>query len=192
MAPPKPKLHREPKSRTRPKSKPQGLDNSWSMYPALHECVSRLLEEDDVSFIFFAIDENKGSIEEHDTNIMGRFKCLNSVCPNAGWASKMIAITIRMYPEQQYNARVYHQRCKDCGSLSQPFPDDSYAQRIAYRLKKWSGIEMDRPSFTVRTSERPHESALCEGCKHGHCRLSYGVAPLSFRIQGSNTSAEMK
>jgi len=40
---------------------------------------------------------------------MGRFKCLNEVCPKAGWASKMIAITIRMYPEQQYNARVYHQ-----------------------------------------------------------------------------------
>ncbi|KAF4636009.1 hypothetical protein G7Y89_g2079 [Cudoniella acicularis] len=145
----KSKLHKEPKSRRRPKSKAQDLDRSWSMYPALHDSVGRLLEEDDLSFTFFAIDEDKGSIEKYDTNIMGRFKCLNEVCPQTGWASKMIAITIRMYPEQQYNARVYHQRCKSCGSLSQPFPDDSYAKRIAYRLKKWSGIEMDQPFYTM-------------------------------------------
>ncbi|OBT50138.1 hypothetical protein VE04_09411 [Pseudogymnoascus sp. 24MN13] len=164
--------HRAPKSRRRQKPKARGLDKSWSMYPALHDSVSHLLEEDDLSFTFFAIDEDKGSIEEYDTNIMGRFKCLNGVCPKAGWASNIIAITIRMYSEQQYNARVYHQRCKGCGSLGQPFPDDSYAKRIAYRLKKWSGIEMDQPSYTVRESEGPHESALCEGCKHGHCKFS--------------------
>ena len=180
MPPPKPKLHRGPKSRTRPKSKPQDLDKSWSMYPALHDSVGRLLGEDDLSFTFFAIDKDKGSIEQYDTNIMGRFKCLNKACAKAGWTSKMIAITIRMYPEQQYNARVYHQRCKSCGSLSQPFPDDSYAERVAYRLKKWSGVEMDRPSYTDRESERPHESALCEGCKHGHCKFSYDVARLSY------------
>lgn len=58
---------------------------------------------------------------------------------------------------------MYHQRCKSCGSLNQPFPDDSNAQRITYRLKNWSGIEMDRPSFTAGASERPHESALYEG-----------------------------
>jgi hypothetical protein len=170
MSPQKPKLYTEPTPHTRPKSKPQGLGKSWSMYPALHESVRRLLEEDDLSFTFFAIDKDKGSIEEYDTNIMGYFKCLNKVCSNKGWGSKRIAITIRMYPEQRYNARVYHQRCKSCGSPSKPFLDDSYAQRIAYRLKKWSGIEMDRPSFTVSASKRPHESALCEGCKHGHCK----------------------
>jgi hypothetical protein len=170
MSPQKLKLYTEPTPHTRSKSKPQGLGKSWSMYPALHENVRRLLEEDDLSFTFFAIDKDKGSIEEYDTNIMGRFKCLNKVCPSKGWGSKMIAITIRMYPEQRYNARVYHQRCKSCGTLSKPFLDDSYAQRIAYRLKKWSGIEMDRPSFTDSASKRPHESALCEGCKHGHCK----------------------
>jgi hypothetical protein len=78
------------------------------MYPALHDSVGRLLEEDSLSFTFFAIDEDKGFIEEYNTNTMGRFKYLNSVCPNAGWASNKIAITIRMYPEQQYNTRVYH------------------------------------------------------------------------------------
>jgi hypothetical protein len=147
------------------------------MYPALHDSVGRLLEEDGLSFTFFAIDEDEGSIEEYDTNIMGRFECLNNACRRSGWGSKVISFTVRMYPEQQYHARVYHQRCKGCRSLSQPVPDDSYAERIAYRLKKWSGIEMDRPSFTARAIERPHESALCEGCKHGHCKFSYDVVP---------------
>jgi hypothetical protein len=170
----------KPKPRRRPKSKPQVLDKCWSMYPALHDSVTHLLEEDNLSFTFFAVDTDEGSIEEYDTNIMGRFRCLNKACPKTGWTSKVIAITIRMYPEQQYNARVYHQRCQNCENLSQPFPDDSYEQRIAYRLKKWSGIELDRPSFTKSQSKRPHESALCEGCKHGHCKLGSDDALQSY------------
>ena len=169
MSSPKPKSHRQPKSRKTPKPKEKDLDKPWSMYPALHDSVKRLLKEDDLSFTFFAIDEDKGCIEQYDTNIMGRFRCLNRVCTKGGWASKVVAITIRMYPEQKYNARVYHQHCKSCGGLSKPFPDDSYAERIAYRLKRWSGIEMDQPPYTDGTSKRPHEIALCEGCKHGHC-----------------------
>lgn len=181
MSSPQPKLHGAPKSRRRPKPKPKAkdLDKSWSMYPELHESVSRLLEEDSLSFTFFAIDEDEESIEDSDSNIMGRFRCLNKACPKPGWRSKVIAITIRMYPEQQYNARVYHQRCKACGSLSQPFPDGSYAERIAYRLKRWSGVEVDRPVYTAHERERPHESALCEGCKHGHCKFSFDFAALS-------------
>ena len=167
----KPKGHRKPKPRKRPNSKAQELDKSWSMYPALHDSVSRLLKEAGLSFTFFEIDEDEGSIEKYDTNIKGRFKCPNKDCPQPGWGSLLIAITIRMYSERRYNARVYHQRCKVCESLSQPFPDDSYAERIAYRLKKWSGIKMEPPSYTARTSNRPHESALCEGCRHGHCKL---------------------
>ena len=173
----KPKQHK--KSKTRTKQEPseqepsaQELGKSWSMYPELHDSVNRLLEEDGLSFTFFPIDEDQGAIEEHDTNIMGRFRCPNQACRQSGWGSKLIAITIRMYTKQRYNARVYHQCCKSCESVSQPFPDDSYAERIAYRLKKWSGIEMEQPSYNDRTSERPHESALCEGCKHGHCRLA--------------------
>ena len=170
---------------SKPKSygKGQELEKSWSIYPALHNSVDGLLEEDGLVFTFFEIDKDEGSIEEYDTNIKGRFKCLNEDCSQAGWASKLIAITIRMYPRRRYNARVYHQRCKGCGSLSQPFPDDSYAERIAYRLKKWSGIEMERPFYMDHTSERPHESALCEGCRHGHC--SYRVTS-PYYGQGGN------
>jgi hypothetical protein len=164
--------HKSSKRRTKSKPSVQKLDESWSMYPALHDSVSRLLEDDSLSFSFIEIDKDHGAIEEYDTNIMGRFRCLNKACRQPGWRSKLIAITIRMYTEQIYNARVYHQRCKSCGSVSQPFPDDSYAERLAYRLKKWSGIEMEPPSYNDGTSERPHESALCEGCRHGHCRLA--------------------
>jgi hypothetical protein len=72
------------KSRTRAKSKPQGLDESWSMYPALNDSVRSLLEEHDLSFTFFAAEMDKRSIEEYDTNIMGRFKYLNEARPKKG------------------------------------------------------------------------------------------------------------
>lgn len=172
MSLPKPKLHK--KARSWPKRVPsvQESDKSWSMYPALHDSVNHLLKDDGLSFSFFEIDEDRGAIEEYDTNIMGRFECLNKACRQRGWTSKVIAVTIRMYTEQRYNARVYHQCCKSCGSASQPFLDNSYAERLAYRLKKWSGIEMEQPFYNDRESERPHESALCEGCRHGHCRLA--------------------
>jgi hypothetical protein len=69
----------------------QDLDTSWYMYPALHDSVSRLLEEDDLSFTSFAIDEGKGSIEKYDTNIMGRFKCKNRGCSKTdGGAKKLL------------------------------------------------------------------------------------------------------
>ena len=184
MSPSTQKLYRQPNPGKRRKSKAQALEKLWSMYPALHDSVSILLQEENLSFAFLAIDNDQGCSNEYDTNIKGRFRCLNRACSHGGWASKVIAITIRMYPSQQYNARVYHQRCKECRSLSQPIPDDSYAERIAYRLKKWSGIEMDRPAYKEsHIAQRPHESALCEGCKHGHCKLSYKVTP---RFQSRN------
>lgn len=142
------------------------------MYPALHDKVNSLLEDEDLSFTFFPVDRDEKAIEEYDTNIKGRFGCLNKACSQRGWASNVIAITIRMYSEQRYNARVYHQRCKSCNRLGKPFPDNSYAERVAYRLKKWSGIEMEQPFYAGRDTERPHVSALCEGCRHGHCKFN--------------------
>ena len=143
-------------------------DRGWSMYSALHDNVSCLLEEDDLHFDFHENDDTKNCIKEYDTNIMGRFICRNRTCGSSGWASKMIAISIRMYPKAQYNARVYHQRCQSCNSLSKPRLDGSYAERVAYRLKKWCGIEMDQP-FHSGDSRGPHQSNLCEGCEAGHC-----------------------
>ena len=143
-------------------------DQKWSMYEALHDDVSRLLEEDNLYFDFHDIDNTKTCIKQYDTNIMGRFTCRNPKCSSGGWSSKRIAITVRMYHGVRYNARVYNQRCQKCNMLGEPHLDGSYAERVAYRLKKWCGIEMERPYRSVE-SKGPHQRDLCEGCKEGHC-----------------------
>ena len=149
-------------------SKKSKKNQNWSMYPHLHDDVSRLLEEDDLYFDFHENDDPQTCIEDYDTNVMGRFSCHNRACDSNGWSSKMIAITIRMYHGARYNARVYNQRCQRCNHLGKPRLDDTYAERVAYRLKKWCGIEMDRPNHSGQ-SKGPHRSNLCEGCKNGHC-----------------------
>ena len=143
-------------------------DRTWFMYQNLHDDVSSLLEEDDLHFDFYKHDYSKTCIKEYDTNIMGRFICRNHACNSNRRSSMMIAINIRMYTRAHLNARVYNQRCQGCNRLGEPRLDSSYAERVAYRLKKWCGIEMDRPNHSGQ-SKGPHQSALCEGCKNGHC-----------------------
>jgi hypothetical protein len=104
--------------------------------------------------------------------------------------SHQIATTIRRYPRNRYNARVYHQRCKACSKSNrnsksnsssnlssnsspstpsvQPIVDDSYAERVAYRIKKWCGVRMEPPPFSGR-ARAPHRRDLCEGCRWGVC-----------------------
>ena len=153
------------------KSKSVSSTPGWSMYSKLHDDVSRLLEEDDLYFDFHGNSNAKNCIKEYDTNIMGRFICSNQECGSNGWSSKRIAVTIRMYSGAQYNARVYHQRCQECNWLSKPRLDGSYAERVAYRLKKWCGIEIERPFYSEGKGP-PHRSHLCEGCRDGHCSQS--------------------
>ncbi|KAI0907486.1 zinc-binding domain-containing protein [Ustulina deusta] len=139
-----------------------------SMHSSKHPEVSRLLGEDNLHFKFHPIDEESGCTKVRDTAVMGRFICHNPKCSTNGWSSKQIAITIRMYPRREYNARVYHQRCKSCGSLSKPMLDDTYAERVAYWLKKWCGLHLEKPPHSA-TSKGPHKKRFCEGCKAGHC-----------------------
>ncbi len=139
------------------------------MVPSRHGNVSRLLEDDGLHFIFHHPDSDIGCTQTYDTCIMGRFSCDNQRCRSTGWGSKKIAITIRMYGGRRYNARVYLQRCKACNSLGKPTLDDSYAERVTYRLKKWCGVELEPPEFSGQ-SRGPHEKEFCEGCKAGHCR----------------------
>ena len=159
----KPKPSRNQKPPKSPKS-----TKKWSMYPSLHSDVSNLLSEHSLFFQFYEKDDGKNCENEYDTNIMGRFTCRNPACSARTWSSKQIAITIRSYSGARYNARVYHQSCKGCGMPSKPYLDASYAERVAYRLKKWCGVQMDVPYFSGR-SNGPHRRDLCEGCKHGHC-----------------------
>ena len=156
-----------PPKKSKPPKKLQPSRN-WSMYPSLHNDVSDLLREHNLFFQFYEKDDGKSCVNEYDTNIMGRFTCGNSACSARGWSSKQIAITIRRYTDERYNARVYHQSCKSCGTSSKPYLDHSYAERVAYRLKKWCGVQMDIPPFSGR-SDGPHRSDLCEGCKQGRC-----------------------
>lgn len=84
----------------------------------------------------------------------------------------LLTNTHTRYPGAEYNARVYKQRCRRCNSLGDLFLEDGgpYAERVAYRIKKWCGIEMKPSTYVVKKTKGPHESELCEGCKAGHCK----------------------
>ncbi|KAL4794390.1 zinc-binding domain-containing protein [Aspergillus venezuelensis] len=143
-----------------------------SMYPELDDAVSSLLEDScSVVYDFNHTDTDWGVKRAYDTNVMGRFTCANNNCSKTGWSSKVVPITIREYPGQSYNVRVYHQRCLDCNWVAKPeLDEDCYAERIVYRLKKWNKIAVVAPVYD-QTSKGPHEEELCEGCQAGHCKL---------------------
>ncbi|KAF1999570.1 hypothetical protein P154DRAFT_523126 [Amniculicola lignicola CBS 123094] len=161
-----PPRKRKPTTKQKPSTKPEPI-KKWSMYPSLDTDVSDLLSEDNLFFSFYEKDDDNSCIDDYDTNIMGQFACTNPAC-TAVWTSKQIAITIRRYSNKRYNARVYYQSCKRCRTASEPQLDYSYAERVAYRLKKWSGVQVEPPFFSGQ-SNGPHMSDLCEGCKEGHC-----------------------
>lgn len=140
----------------------------WSMHPDKDSEVQSLLEEEDLFFTFHDEDDDHTCIKSYDTNVMGSFQCLNNRCSTEGWSSKCIAITIRMYRHKEYNARVYHQRCKACNRVGNLVLEGSYEERIAYRLKKWSGRNVEEPQYS-KESKGPHDTARCEGCQAGHC-----------------------
>ncbi|KAJ5393562.1 uncharacterized protein N7487_011203 [Penicillium crustosum] len=136
-----------------------------SLHPRLHDNVAQVLDEEGLQVDFLDADDEATNIEDRDTNVMGRFICPNSGCNSSGWSSKKVAITIRMYPQQRYNARVYHQRCKNCNAVGRLVLDtECYVERVTYWLKKWNGIEVQPPDFSGQ-SRGPHNSELCEGCK---------------------------
>lgn len=142
----------------------------WSIHPELHNEVATQLDEEGLFCTFYNVDNDEGCTHEHITNIMGRFKCHNKSCKSKGWSSNVIATLIRMYPGSQYNARVYHQRCRSCQKVSQPKLDFSYADRIVYRIKKWNYVPVEKPPSSSN-SKGPHDKALCEGCKVGRCPM---------------------
>lgn len=147
------------------------VSHSFDLRPSLHHEVLESLRAYNLAFDFSTDDDQNGSLREYDTSVMGTFKCPKNSCSNTRWTSKQISTTIRQYPGQRYNARIYFQRCKSCDSLSRPDLDNSYAERVSYRLARWSGIAVQKPPYSGR-SRRPHEFSLCEGCKHGHCQQS--------------------
>ncbi|KAL2810249.1 zinc-binding domain-containing protein [Aspergillus granulosus] len=148
-----------------------------SMFPSLHTTVATLLESSapELKFTFHPDNTDNDCAKAYNTNIMGKFICHKPGCHSV-WTSKKIAIRIRLYHGETYNALVYHQRCKKCHWVSKPKLDEEcYAERIVYRLKKWSGIQgLEIPAYNGGNGEGPHIERLCEGCKAGHCTQSSG------------------
>nr|POF07157.1 hypothetical protein CFP56_31781 [Quercus suber] len=144
---------------------------SWCLRPDLHKEVLELLKDDGLSFTFHHADEDRDLVQYQATTIMGRFHCQNKTCSSSGWVSKSIAVCIRLYVNNQYNAQVFRQRCKKCNHLGWLDLDKAcYAERVTYRLKRWSGVDVERPPYSGN-SRKPHETLLCEGCKLGYCML---------------------
>ncbi|KAI1373494.1 zinc-binding domain-containing protein [Hypoxylon crocopeplum] len=142
-------------------------DTSYT-YPSLHHDVSEAVSSD-ISKVWFS-KQSGGARDEYSTHVMGKFKCENGGCSNHGWGSKKVAIVIREFSGNGYNAVVFNQRCRSCNKLGTlTLDNNSYVERVAYRLRKWAGVRVEKQHYDGRTGP-PHRSDLCEGCKSGYCR----------------------
>lgn len=140
------------------------------MFPSLHQKIVKAVSDDKISTWFHRNNSNEGSNNEYSTYVMGRFKCNNNACSTDSWSSKMVAISIRGYSRNRYNAVVFNQRCMACKRLGMLTLDvDLYVNRVAYRLKKWASVLMEQQYYAPKEGP-PHERDLCEGCKRGVCR----------------------
>lgn len=152
------------------KKSPKGKDKITFMFPLLHPSIMDAVSSEMDSPWFCKDDTSDGTSHRYSTNVMGKFKCNNRGCSNSGWGSKMVAILIRRYPENGYNAVVFNQRCKYCNKLGAfTLDEESYISRVAYRLKKWAGVQVNDGIYISKKGP-PHESSLCEGCKRNVCR----------------------
>lgn len=145
---------------------------SWSFKPALdwHERVRGLIHAAGLSLEFDPFDDSDNCIEEKITNCLGHFECLNERCPSAGnlWSSGYTPIVIRLYPDREYNVKVYFQHCLKCNEIARPRLEESFAEIVAYRLKTWHGFPVEALPYSDK-KDKPHLSHLCEGCKNRCC-----------------------
>ena len=140
------------------------------MFPSLHPKIVDAISDDNISTWFQQNDSDEGSNNKYSTHVMGRFKCHNNACSTKGWSSKMVAISIRGYARNGYNAVLFNQRCNACKRLGAFTLDvESYVDRVAYRLKKWAGVSTEQQYYAPKEGP-PHKRDLCEGCKRGICR----------------------
>ena len=59
-------------------------------------------------------DSDEGSHKTYLTHVMGKFKYNNKACTKGGRGSEMVAISIRRYSMDGYNAVVFNQHCMVC------------------------------------------------------------------------------
>ncbi|AEO71936.1 uncharacterized protein THITE_2148506 [Thermothielavioides terrestris NRRL 8126] len=141
------------------------------MFPSLHEAVEDAIHANIFPEPWFnQAGGDHDAIDDYSTHVMGSFECRNPTCSQQGWGSKKIAIQIRRYAGNGYNAVVYKQRCKSCKQLGVLRLDEkSYVDRVSYRLKKWAGIPTTPPEYNGDKGGPAHEHLLCEGCRMGRC-----------------------
>lgn len=159
-----------PKKSFKKTAKNRAPANEFDMFPSLHDAVHNEVHSD-IGRTWFKQSDYEDFDNEYATNITGRFKCANKACSTRGWSSRTVAIVIRGYPRSAYNAEVFNQRCKSCNELGDmTINEETYVERVAYRLKKWAGVEMELPDYNGKDGP-PHEQSLCEGCKRGYCQI---------------------
>jgi hypothetical protein len=165
-----------PKFAKKKKKSPKEETRTSFTFPLLHQDVMNVISDEITSARFLENDSDEYSNNESSTNVMGKFKCNNDACSRDGWNSKMVAILIKGYPRNGYNAVVFNQRCRSCNHLGTLTLDKkSYIDRVAYRLKKWAGVPVEQPPYSEKEG-LPHESSLCEGCKRNLCQQKHNWA----------------
>ncbi|KAB2107872.1 hypothetical protein AG0111_0g3627 [Alternaria gaisen] len=138
-------------------------------FPELHQRIAEAVAPA-ITSTWFNSNTKAHPGKEKDTNIIGTFTCVNKKCGKDGWSSGLVAIHIRGYSRNGYNAVVFNQRCKSCGWLgSLKMDEKSYIERVAFRLNTWAGVRIEHTHFSSKMLQGPHESEYCEGCKAGHC-----------------------
>lgn len=143
------------------------------MYPSLHEDVLKALSPSINTLPTFNPTTEQHPTKTWNSHVMGKFRCISTGCSTHSWPSGQVAIVIRKYADNSYNATVYGQRCKECDSLGVLKLDKGiYVTRVAYWLNKWAGVEVEKPPVRGKFT-KPHETEYCEGCKNDVCSRSH-------------------
>ncbi|KAK4223604.1 zinc-binding domain-containing protein [Podospora fimiseda] len=148
-----------------------GPPQSLYLIPSLHQRVVDKLSADGLSPVpeFDETDQNDNPENTCNTHVMGKFRCSKDGCDGI-WTSKKVAIEIRRFRGNTYNAPVFNQRCKECDTLGiLTVNEDIYVERVVYWLKKWAGMKVKRPKGTGIHHGLEHEREYCEGCRMGKC-----------------------
>lgn len=141
----------------------------------MHKEIQSHLDEDDLQFTFCDCIDGEKHCEKIQTSIVASFECKNKLCRRGKWGSRKVNIKIRMYRENRYTVKVYHQHCMRCGVIALPILEGNftgnYAGRVSFWLKTWSGIDVKQPDEEL-WPPMEHKDKLCEGCLNGTCHPS--------------------
>lgn len=134
-------------------------------YPLLHEAVAKAFDNvsQPVPLPLFQHHAHKSKVTRDDTtSIAGRFQCRNHKGYAPSWGSKEIAIQIREFADNTYDAVVFKQLCRKCHHpASVRIDEESYVERVVCQLRKWAGVPIETPEHSEEEGEGPpRESSL--------------------------------